>query len=124
MGVFEVKTKVWRVGEPESARELMMVVETGATYTTLPASLLKEMGIRAIRKGRLRLANGRIVERGVCEVGVEVQSERLSSTPVVFGTGAACLLGSVTLEALSLAADSVKRRLVATEAYLLSARSQ
>ena len=120
MGVFEVKTKVWRVGEPASAREVKMVVDTGATYTTLPASLLREMGVRPIRKRKLRLANGKVVERDLAEIGLEVQGESIASTYVIFGNEGISLLGSFTLEGLSLAADSVRKELVPTEAYLLS----
>ncbi len=121
MGIFEVKTKVWRVGEPKSARELNLVVDTGATYTTLPASLLKEMGVRPLRKRKLRLANGRIVERELAAVGLEVEGESLQTTPVVFGDEGVYLLGSLILEDLSLAVDPLKKKLVPTEAYLLTA---
>ncbi len=121
MGIFEVKTKVWRVGEPKSVRELNLVVDTGATYTTLPASLLEEMGVRPLRKRRLRLANGRIVERDLAAVGLEAEGESLQTTPVVFGDEGVFLLGSLTLEDLSLAVDPLKKKLVPTEAYLLTA---
>ena len=37
----------------------------GATYTTLPHSLLKAMDVRTIRKRKLRLTGGKIVERNL-----------------------------------------------------------
>ncbi len=122
MGTFRVKAKVSKVGEPESSVETDMIVDTGATYTTLPASLLRQLGVGPIRKIKLRIASGRIVERNLGEVTVEIQG-RKTTTPVVFGNKEVRLLGSVTLEELSFAADPVARELVPTEAYLLVARS-
>jgi len=123
MGVFEVKTKVWRVGRPSTARELKMIVDTGATYTTLPTSLLKELGVRARWRRKLELADSRIVEKEIGEVGLEVQGWRLPSTLVVFGDEGINILGSHTLEGLSLAADSTRKKLVPTVAYLLAIAS-
>ncbi len=122
MGTFKVKAKVWRVGAPESATDLDLVVDTGATYTTLPARFLKELGVEPIRKTKLRIPDGRLVERNLGEVTLEVQGRR-TVTPVVFGNQEIRLLGSVTLEELSFAVNAVARELVPVEAYLLIARS-
>ncbi len=122
MGTFKVKAKVWRVGAPESAADLDLVVDTGATYTALPARFLKELGVEPIRKTKLRIADGRLVERNLGEVTLEIQGRR-TVTPVVFGNQETRLLGSVTLEELSFAVNAVARELVPTEAYLLIARS-
>ena len=114
-------SRVWNISNPSSVREVELVVDTGATYTTLSTSLLRVLGVRPVRKIRLRMANGRLVERGIGEVGIEVEGKRVSSTPVVFGDERVQMLGAVTLEELSLAADPVRKRLIEAEAYLLLA---
>lgn len=97
-----------------------MIVDTGTTYTTLPASFLESLGVERVRKIRLTIANGKSVDRDIGEVGIEIIEKRASSTPVVFGDQGIYLLGSVTLEELSLAPDPVRKKLVPAEAYLLS----
>lgn len=119
MGVFKVKAKVWQISRRSAWREVEMIVDTGATYTTLPASFLEGLGVKRVRKIRLTIANGRSVDRAIGEVGIEINEKRASSTPVVFGDRGIFLLGSVTLEELSLAPDPVRKKLVSAEAYLL-----
>ena len=64
------------------------------------------------------MANGRIVQRDLGEAVISIQGRRIV-TPVVFGNQNIRLLGAVTLEELSFAANAVARELVPTEAYLL-----
>ncbi len=119
MGVFKVRAKVWQVSGQSARKEIEMIVDTGATYTTLPASFLESLGAKRIRRIKLTIASGRSVEREMGEVGIEINEKGASSTPVVFGDRGKYLLGSVTLEELSLAPDPVRKKLVPAEAYLL-----
>jgi len=48
-------------------------VDTGATYTVIPESTLKELRISPLRSERVSLADDRLVERDVGEVGTEVE---------------------------------------------------
>ena len=93
-------------------REIEATVDAGATYTVLPAGLLRELGVAVTRHdvletdggGRREMAMGRvwITINGVTEV-----------TPVVFGPdGAAPMLGTMTLRILALDVDRVGERLV------------
>ncbi len=119
MGVFKVTAKVWQISRQSAWKEIELVVDTGATYTTLPSSFLESLGVKRVRKTRLTIADGRSVDREIGEVGIEVNEKRATSTPVVFGDREIFLLGSVTLEELSLAPDPVRKKLVPAEAYLL-----
>ncbi|MGC9019586.1 MAG: sugar phosphate nucleotidyltransferase, partial [Candidatus Bipolaricaulaceae bacterium] len=95
------------------------LVDTGATYTWVPRPTLEALGHKAAFRRRLRLADGRVIEREGCEVQVEIDGARLT-TPVIFGDpGSEVLLGAVTLEQFSLAPDPVTRRLVPVEALLM-----
>jgi len=71
-----------------------LVVDTEATYTVLPRSLLERLGISPIKSARL--ADGRIVERPLGEARMEVEGRYASTTPVVFGEEGIYLLGPMT----------------------------
>ncbi len=71
-----------------------------------------------MRIARLRLADGRVVERPLGEVGIEIEGFRASATPVIFGDEDIYLLGSVTMEQLGLAPDTIAKRLRPVEAFL------
>ena len=89
-----------------------MMVDTGASYTIVPAKLLKELGVEPIDTVRLSLANGRRVEYQIGRAVATVDG-RTETTLVVFGEDTARpLLGAYTLEGLRLAVDPVSMRLV------------
>jgi len=119
VGTFSVKARVWNPADRRREAVVELVVDTGATYTVLPRTLLERLGVSPMRSVRLRLADGRVVERPLGEVGIEVEGRYASATPVVFGEEGAYLLGSVTMEELGLAPDPVEKRLKPTEAPLM-----
>ena len=98
--------------------EIEAMVDTGASYTIVPAHLLKDMGISAIDKISLVLADGRTVEYEMGEARATI-SGRSIPTLVVFGADdARALLGAYTLEGLRLSVDPAHARLVpATSAW-------
>jgi predicted aspartyl protease len=119
LGIFAIKGVVWNPHSPLKKVEVDMLADTGSTYTVLPESLLFSLGVTPIRIIRLRLADGRVIERPLGEVGIELESFKATATPVVFGEGEVALLGSVTLEQLGLAPDPVTKRLKSVEALLM-----
>jgi predicted aspartyl protease len=123
MGVFKVNAWVWNPSAPEKKVLLELLVDTGATYTVLPESLLKSLGVKPFRVARLRLADNRILEKSLGEVGIEVEGYRASATPVVFGEEEVYLLGSVTMEQLGLTPDPIAKRLKPVEALLMQIRN-
>ena len=99
MGTFTVPVMV---GNPYSAaRETVdALVDTGAAFSVMPASLLRRLGIEATRTRRLRLANGEVEERQTGMAFFEVDSMD-GEARVVFGPEGLYLLGATTLEDLS-----------------------
>ena len=117
MGTFNWAMQITSL-DGEQGRELEATVDTGATYTVLPSSLLREMGISATRQAQFELADGRRVEMDMGEAQVSINGEAVT-TLVVFGEdNAPPLLGAYTLEGLLLAVDPVNQRLVPTHAIL------
>jgi clan AA aspartic protease len=92
--------------------ELDALVDTGAFYTWVPASILQGIGIEPHTTRSFVIANGERIERRVGRAWVRVDGE-VESTLVIFGDeGSQSLLGAYTLEAFALAVDPVNRRLL------------
>lgn len=88
------------------------VVDTGASYSIIPADALRRLGVIPLRKDEYETADGRTIE---CDVGVAwiTVDGRETTTPVVFGVDdTLALLGAVTLQELNLAVDPKSERLV------------
>ena len=118
MGTFRVDIEI---GDPAGQRyeKVEALVDTGATYTMVPAPLLERLGVVPHVRDAFVLADGRRVDRDIGRTWVRVDG-RLELTLVVFGEpDAPSLLGAYTLEGLRLAADPVGRRLVPVPGLLL-----
>ncbi len=110
------------VGNPQGQRfeRVEALVDTGATFTVLPGSLLRDLGIPAHRRIRFRLADGSVLEREAGETLVRLDGQVITTTVVFAEEGAPSLLGVVTLETALLAVDPVRQRLIPTEALLMA----
>ena len=100
--------------------DIEATVDAGAAYTTVPAHLLRDLGVEPLGSRRFLLADGRRVDmeygRAWATVGGETEV-----TLVVFGPDdAPALLGAYTLEGLALAVDPVEQRLVPTHLIMYS----
>jgi clan AA aspartic protease len=94
------------------------LVDTGASLTQVPASVLEELGIIPVETQRFILADGSRKEIPVGEARIELQS-RFKTIDVIFGAEASnVLLGALALEAFGLAADARNSRLVPADMTL------
>jgi predicted aspartyl protease len=99
------------VGPTGETDRLDFLVDSGATYTVVPESSWRKLGLRAIRTQRFRFADGSPMERNIgrCEIQLELGD---AVTPVILGLpGDEALLGAVTLEELGLVLDPFSRTL-------------
>ena len=121
MGTF---TTPIEIGDPDGGRwqQVDVLVDSGATFTMLPRSLLENLGVRPQDKAPFELADGRSVEFDVGEAPVRI-GRRVRTTLVIFAdNGLQPLLGAYTLEAFLLAVDPVNERLVPVSGLLKHAR--
>ena len=88
------------------------LVDTGSTYTALPASLLEELGIDREDVRALELADNRTVEYATGETRVGIDNREQTVLVVFAPDDADPLLGATTLEILGLGIDPVRRILV------------
>jgi len=118
MGTFRVSVEI---GDPEGQKfePVEALVDTGASHTVLPASVLRRLGVVPDERAAFRLADSRTVEYEVGQTWIRIDGRR-RMTVVVFGDeGIEPLLGAVTLEEFRLAADPVQRRLVSVPGLLM-----
>jgi len=111
MGTFYVAIQVAdRFRERHVSVDAM--VDTGSTYTSLPESLLAELGIEREESDIFELADSRLVEYGMGETRVRLEGRELT-VPVIFAADDAVpLVGMTTLEILRLGIDPVAEKLV------------
>ena len=113
MGTFKWPLRIASM-DGQRAQEIEATVDTGASFTTLPSNLLRELGIKATGKRGFLLAKGRRVEMDYGESRATIDGDTVT-TIVVFGEDdAPPLLGAYTLEGLALAVDPEAQRLVPT----------
>ena len=100
-------------------QEVMALVDTGATFTQVPAPILRNLGVQPTETVRFRLANGSTIQRDIGETQVRIEGQ-IVNTVVVFGNADAdALLGVYTLERALLAVDPAGQRLIPTDALLV-----
>lgn len=117
MGLFRVEIEVLpAIGD--SRKTLSVLVDTGASYLSLPGSLLVSLGYRAVDKQRVVLANGETSVWNVTEVKVRLQGRERTVLAFMASDQSPQLLGAQTLETFGLGVDPLGKRLVPVDAYL------
>lgn len=93
------------------------LVDTGATYTSIPAPILERLGIEPIGAIRLRLANGQTEHRPIGQARALIDGDVRTMVCVFSFPDAPAVIGAVTLEVFGLGVDPIAQRLVPVEAY-------
>jgi len=109
MGLTHIKAKLANPANPRKAVNLTFLVDSGAIYSVVPAETLRRLGIKAHSSRTFTLADGTEIKRRIGDVIFQINGER-GASPVIFGEkGDSILLGAVSLEALGLILDPIKR---------------
>lgn len=116
MGLTYVEGRV--TGPTGVSRTLDFLVDSGATYSLLPADVWQELGLQPTDSFKFILADGTKIERGVAECQFALNGTQRHS-PVILGIpGDEPLLGVVTLGVLGLVLDPFQRKLPAMKMRL------
>lgn len=111
MGITTVEVEIGVPNDGNRWESLEFLVDSGAVYSVVPATVLERLGIRPVTEEVFRLANGDKITRrkGIAAFRL---GKRIGGADVVFGEpGDSNLLGALTLEALGLVLDPLKREL-------------
>lgn len=111
MGVTSLVTEVANPAKPRVTVRLEFIVDSGAVYSVVPAPVLRRLGIRPLKRETFRLANGTNIVRRKGGALFKFRSH-VGVADVIFGEkGDAVLLAALTLEALGLTLDPIRREL-------------
>lgn len=111
MGLTYIRASVANPARPRRAARLKFLVDSGALYSVVPGSVLARLGIKRGRSKSFILADGTEVKRSLGQALFRVNGDE-GASPVIFGeAGDSILLGSVSLEALGLMLDPLRREL-------------
>jgi clan AA aspartic protease len=111
MGMTVLTIEVGNPAEPKVRKSVEFLVDSGAVYSVVPSSVLKSLGIKPLSTEQFRLADGTKIHR---KKGIALfrYGKRLGGADVIFGEkGDSSLLGALTLEALGLSLDPLRRTL-------------
>jgi predicted aspartyl protease len=96
---------------PDKTEELEFLIDSGAIYSVVPTPILRRLKIRPLATEDFSLANGSHIQRRK-GVAVFKYGDKVGGADVIFGEpGDAQLVGALTLEALGLVLDPLKREL-------------
>lgn len=99
------------VRDPQGEERVRFLVDSGVTYTLLPESVWRKIGLVPKREHTFVLADGRTIVRKASECYI-VLPRGEGHTPVILGEeDDEALLGVVTLEILGLVLNPFKRTL-------------
>ena len=118
VGTFRADFIIRKQGDDSRSQALNGVVDTGASYTVVPAAILDDLGIERERTLNFTLADGSKRELDIGWAAMELQGQK-GNVYVVFGAGDdTILLGALALETFALAADAKYGRLIPAELTL------
>lgn len=112
MGTFTVPAGLANPQRPEPRVTLDLLVDTGATWTMLPAEVVAQLELTAARQRAVTLASGERVTYPAGQVAIQLNGEEVITVFLAGPPGCLALLGAVTLEELGLAPDPVRKTLV------------
>lgn len=118
MGTFTVKITILNPGDPRRSTTVDCLVDTGAAYSQMPASLLRSLEITPFDQRPVVFADGGRGPRAVGRAEFVVDG---CQTPALVFSGdedALPLLGAMTLEGPGLGVDPLGRRLIPIEVPL------
>ena len=98
-------------------------VDTGSTFTCLPANLLSEFGVVPYRSIQSQLADGSVMEDELGIVHVRMEGIITPTIAIFADEGSPALLGAYTLEGALLVVDPVRQRLAPTHALRCNRRT-
>ena len=101
----------------EKTVTVRMLVDTGATFSVIPETLARAVGVRPLRRSvPVRLADGRRVRLAPSTAIFRI-GEREAPATILVGDVVEPILGVETLEALGLTVDSRRGRLTPSRSY-------
>ncbi|HEY6362238.1 MAG TPA: aspartyl protease family protein [Vicinamibacterales bacterium] len=111
MGLTHITLHVANPSRPRRTLPVEFLVDSGAVYSVVPTATLRKLGVKPHSRQVFTLADGSRITRRKGDLLFTMNGSR-GAAPVIFGErGDSTLLGAVTLEALGVILDPIKREL-------------
>ena len=111
MGLTHIRAMVANPARPRRSARIKFLVDSGAVYSIVPARILRRLGVKPHSRRTFILADGSEITRSIGDVVFRMDG-RQGASPVIFGEeDDSVLLGTVSLEALGVILDPMKREL-------------
>jgi len=111
MGITALKAKIVNPADRAQFEIIECVVDSGAIFAVVPATVLRRIGVRPNRRESFTLMDGSQVTRQLADAVFEVAGRQGASPVIVGKPGDATVMGAVTLESLGLMLDPLRREL-------------
>ena len=95
------------------------LVDTGASTSSLPSSILRGLNVEPTRQNAFRFAQGEVRRMGVGQTYIRIMGEEFITDFIFNDEDTTPLLGALTLEAAYMAVDPVSQRLIPVEGFLM-----
>lgn len=119
MGIVKVTITIANPNDMSRRREVPgAIVDTEASWTTIPKTLADELGLEVLGRKRVSTANG-VIEVEHSFALIEYDGHQSVSDIMVTDTYPGVLLGALTLEGMALAVDPKNGKLIESELLLL-----
>ena len=112
MGITTLDIAIHNPADTTRKKTVRCMVDSGAVYSVIDKIVLARLGIKPLTEKEFILANGDAITRKIGGALFSYAGEK-GYAPVVFGEkDDSNLLGAVTLEALGMVLDPIRRRLL------------
>lgn len=95
------------------------LVDTGASTTSLPSSLLSGLGIEPMMQKSFRFAQGEVRSLDVGQAYIRIEGQEFITQVVFNEEGTTPLLGALSLEEAYMAVNPIDQKLVPVEGLLM-----
>ena len=110
-----------QIGDQERQRwvTLDVLVDTGASISSVPASVLRDLGVTPLLNEEFEFGQGEIRQMDVGQTWIRVQGKEVATLVLFNDEGTAPLLGAMALEGVFLRVDPIAKRLVPVEGLMM-----
>lgn len=118
MGTFSIPISIGDQ-EREHWTTLDALVDTGASITSAPASVLRELGIEPMTRQSFQFGQGEVRLMDVGQPWVRIKGREVVTLVLFNEEGTLPLLGALALEGVFMGVDPVAKRLVPVEGLMV-----
>jgi clan AA aspartic protease len=113
MGKVIEKVKITNLLDPTKSVKVEAVIDTGATMVVLPQNIVRKLGLKKIRKVKVKYANNSTESKSIYGVvTIEIKGRTGNFDVLAEAEGSQSLIGQVVLEVLDLVVDPRTRTLI------------